>query len=471
MPSRFTVATANIAGLLICLTLAGCESQEVPTPLAPLTPIGTWEGAIVSGWDSLFLRVALRGDSAAITGTIDAPDYYALSYPLDGVSLSGRTIRIRAPDGLFRGVLEGTLERGSITGTFRGTVEGATASAPSVFVDAPFHLSRGLPVTLPYRTEEVVYRNGKIALHGTLMISKGRGRHPAVVFLHGSGPQTRDSYIRYFADALARRGVAAFIYDKRNMDRVDLPPYLRGGGSFSEYADDAAVVARELAARKDIDPSRIGVWGLSQGAWLGPLAASRSPNISFAILLSGGGVTPAEQELYDDEVKLRAHGVPEPEIRQAIKLLELADLFARTGADRDWTVFQSAFRKVSDKRWFVSLDKFPLVLPREAPVWRDLRTDMDYNPIPALEKLTIPTLVILGENDMSTPSAETARRMEAAFRRSRNRDYRILTVRGADHALRYRPTRPARIGPAIWLRPTPGWVEEMTRWIVRHSLR
>ena len=62
--------------------------------------------------------------------------------------------------------------------------------------------------------ETVHFANGDIALAGTLVLPEGSQPHPAVVLVHGSGPQKRDlSTARWFA----AEGIAALAYDKRGV--------------------------------------------------------------------------------------------------------------------------------------------------------------------------------------------------------------------------------------------------------------
>lgn len=65
-----------------------------------------------------------------------------------------------------------------------------------------------------YREKEVRFSNGEITLSGTVYLPSKTGPHPAVVFIHGDGPDIREGY-RFFAELFARRGIAALIYDKR----------------------------------------------------------------------------------------------------------------------------------------------------------------------------------------------------------------------------------------------------------------
>lgn len=424
-----------------------------PRPPEPVTIDGVWDGTLSVGASSHVMRLVLRQDSAGVRGTIDLPDQYANSYALKDAALNGPALTFSFPDVLPPAAFSGTFDRGRIYGTF------ASAAGPDT-ARGTFELWRRPPESKPFRTEEVRFANGTVPLRGTLFIPNSAGPHPAVVFLHGSGPQTRESYIRYFADQFARQGIAALIYDKRNTGRTDIPLWQQGGGSFGDLADDAAAAVRFLRGRTDtIDPRRIGVWGLSQGAWLAPLTAARVDGLAFLVLLSGGGVTPARQELYDDEVKLRARGFSQEQISQAVSLLRLADVYVRSHTDADWEHVQRELTRARQEPWFRFLDRFPLILPRESPAWNG--TDLDYDPRPALERLRMPVLAILGERDALTPTTETARAIETALRAAGNTDYTISIIPRADHGLF------VSSGGDSWLdeRPAGGWMKDMIAWV------
>src|SRR5215475_15891267 len=64
-------------------------------------------------------------------------------------------------------------------------------------------------------TEQSIHFTSKgVTLAGTLVLPKGSLRHPAVVLLHGSGPQSRDLFTARWFGA---HGVAALAYDKRGV--------------------------------------------------------------------------------------------------------------------------------------------------------------------------------------------------------------------------------------------------------------
>jgi uncharacterized protein len=114
------------------------------------------------------------------------------------------------------------------------------------------------------REESVHFASGHLVLAGTLILPGGHSSYPAVFLFHGSGRQGRDlSTARWFAS----QGFAALTYDKRGVGEStgDFQ-----AGPFMDLCDDGLSAVEYLKSRKEIDPRHIGVWGMSQGGWLGP---------------------------------------------------------------------------------------------------------------------------------------------------------------------------------------------------------
>src|ERR1700674_252315 len=154
------------------------------------------------------------------------------------------------------------------------------------------------------RSDPVSFQDGRVTLVGTLYLPAGAGRHPAVVSFHAANGGTREFHAyRHLATALPSAGFAVLLFDRRGS----------GGSSgdfnaatFEDLAADGIAGVLFLKSRPEIDPARVGVWGVSQGGWLGPLAATMSPDVAFVVSVSGPGVSPARQMDYSAEYALKA---------------------------------------------------------------------------------------------------------------------------------------------------------------------
>jgi uncharacterized protein len=261
--------------------------------------------------------------------------------------------------------------------------------------------------------EEVSFRSGDVTLRGTVLAPERSEPGPAVVLVHGAGLGRREAN-RAVAEAFARAGILALIYDKRTEGYAARPP---GDRSYALLADDALAAVELLRGRDDVDPAEVGLWGLSEGGWVAPLAAIRSDAVRFVITVAGGGIGPAEQSAWATEGELRRRGVTSAGALRAL-------------ADR-------AFR------FLVSADLF---------------AEGRFDPVPVLEQLRQPVLALWGEEDRIMPAAASARRMREALERGGHTQHVLRFIPDAAHDAH------ALIDGARSAEPAPGYVEMMTEW-------
>lgn len=289
-------------------------------------------------------------------------------------------------------------------------------------------------------TEEPVHVvNGSIELAGTLVLPRGPAPHPAVVLFHGSGPQRRDLFTaRWFAT----EGFAALAYDKRGVgestgDFRQVP--------FMELCDDGLAAIKYLKSRKDLDAKRIGVWGLSQGGWLGPLAASRSADIAFVIAVSGPGVSPGEQMIVYYANELRDEGLPEKDVQEASAVRRDIWSYMETGQGYEKAKVQ--LDRAHTKPWFSkaksqqddSFSTLPTPAERNKPVGRSLlwfQQEAVYDPVPALRALHVPALFLFGDQDRLIPVAQSVAILTRVLAEDSHHDFTIREFPNDDHQLR-----------------------------------
>lgn len=143
-------------------------------------------------------------------------------------------------------------------------------------------------------TISVRFRSRGVTLVGTLSLPPGEGPHPTLVWVHGSGPETRDQASSFFAQLLDSR-YAFFSFDKRGAGE--------SGGAccpldFDLLADDVIAAVDAVRERDEVDRDAVGLMALSQGGWIAPLAANRDDDVEFAVILSGSAVSVGEEAEY-----------------------------------------------------------------------------------------------------------------------------------------------------------------------------
>lgn len=130
-------------------------------------------------------------------------------------------------------------------------------------------------------------------LPGTLSIPNGTGPFPAVVLVHGSGPNDRDETVaankpfRDIAEGLASRGLAVLRYDKRTQVYGPQMAAMKDLTVEQETIADALEAAKFLRAQRDVDSKRIYLIGHSLGAYLAPRIAERDPQLAGIVIMAG----------------------------------------------------------------------------------------------------------------------------------------------------------------------------------------
>ncbi|MDN5857226.1 MAG: alpha/beta hydrolase, partial [Pseudonocardia sp.] len=183
--------------------------------------------------------------------------------------------------------------------------------------------------------------------------------HPAMVLVTGAGPGRRER-LAAEADAFTRAGIATLAYDKRTVG------YSLTERSYAQLADDAAAAAALLRTRPGIDPDSVGYWGLSEGGWVAPLAASRDPRAAFLVTVGANGGPPLVQQSWAERIKIEHAGVAG----------SLVDAYAYT-----------AYRLIS------GFGMFP---------------EPYYDPGPVLRSLRLPVLGVWGDRDVLTPPVQSS---------------------------------------------------------------
>ena len=128
-----------------------------------------------------------------------------------------------------------------------------------------------------YREIELSFQNEGTELAGTLYLPRQPSKYAAIVIAQGSIRAPRRLY-HFWADQLVRDGYAVFSFDKRGTGASG-GEYESENNSSSKnlhlLASDVAAAVNAARHHPEIDGEHVGIFGLSMGGWLGPLAAQR----------------------------------------------------------------------------------------------------------------------------------------------------------------------------------------------------
>lgn len=220
-------------------------------------------------------------------------------------------------------------------------------------------------------------------LPGVLTLPKGAGPFPALVLVHGSGPNDRDETIggnRPFRDlawGLASEGIAVLRYDKRtNVHGASLPSDI---GLDDEVIIDALEALDLARVQEGVEPERVFLLGHSLGGILAPRIGGRDGRVTGVLVLAA----PARPFFEVLKGQLEYIGTLEPDPKSAARA-QLDSLIS--------TVAQVERGEVPDDQ---------VVLGAPPPYWRELA---GVNPVEDAKAVSVPFFVLQGGRDyQSTP--------------------------------------------------------------------
>jgi dipeptidyl aminopeptidase/acylaminoacyl peptidase len=247
--------------------------------------------------------------------------------------------------------------------------------------------------------------------------------HPA------SGGDRTDPFYDHLRSELPAHGNAVLIFDRRGSGASEGDFET---ADFEDLADDVIAGVEYLQSRPDIDRSKIGLHGTSQGGWIAPIAATRKPDIAFIIVVSASGVSPAEQMNYGVAFHLKQAGFEGPVVEEAIRLRNLVNEYFRGHVSREEAVAELS--RFEHEPWyelgyFYPSSDLPVDLTQSKWYY-----EMDYEPLSIWNRVTQPALFLFAGVDEWVPIEQSMVNYKNATKHLK--DVTFQQIPGTDHLMR-----------------------------------
>jgi hypothetical protein len=294
----------------------------------------------------------------------------------------------------------------------------------------------------PYQVREALFTNpaDQTTHGGTLTIPTGKGRHPAVLLLPGSGPLGRDAEMLpghkpfwVIADHLSRRGFAVLRVDDRGTGK-STGDY--AAATSEEFAQDALAALAWLKQQPDIDATRLGLVGHSQGGLVAPLVATKTKDIAFVVLLAVPALPDRENGALRSRAQLQRDGKTTEEIAQALTAFRL--LYDRVKAGADDAALRAPLRDLVAATYPLGPLTEEMLNTRVEQQTQRMRTRnvryfREYDPRAALQQLRVPVLALQGSLDQAVLPRENLEALRKLWREANHQEATIVELYGLSH--------------------------------------
>lgn len=294
------------------------------------------------------------------------------------------------------------------------------------------------------------------------------GRTALVVYAHGSEElgwieAARDPY------QMVARGVSVFVYDKRGTGQ-STGSYSQ---NFPQLANDLVAASAEAKRLANGRYGRFGLFGLSQGGWIVPLAAKRS-GAEFIGIGYGLVVDILEEDASQVALELTEAGFGADAVAKAKTLTDVTARLAVSGYTDGLEDLDTLRELYRDEPWYatvrggfsgVILGKTTTELRTKGiPFFDRMNIDWSLDPVEVIREVEVPQLWILAGEDREAPYIKTQNRLQTL--RNQGKNISIFVFPDTDHGMW--EFKEAGDGKREMTRVTQGFYDLMADW-ARHG--
>lgn len=397
---------------------------------------GTWEGSIILQNRPLLISVTFNTMDGETDGSINIPQQSAFNLPV--------SVSLFTPDSL-----EFSFETGTGTAAFRASLNSPepdeiTGIFTQSGVELPFEILRSEEEVTQsdYFSEENVFiQADSITIAGTLLVPDSLESESLVIFISGSGSQTRNSSVAGFelfaelADQLAFRGISSFRYDDRGTGESTG----NSDATMNELAGDLTAIANHFSETDYTSSFNDIVYlGHSQGGLISLIAAEDFTPARLVLLATP--MMPGDRIILQQMRDIsREQGISDDVLERNLDFQQRVFEAARSGEGwdsleaniEDRLRAQLSQLPEEQQSTLGNMDQFIQTqisrqLDGAKSQW--FKSFIETDPRPYLQSLDAPTLAVFGENDSQVKLSSNLEELEQI-----EGDFTIATIPNANH--------------------------------------
>lgn len=322
------------------------------------------------------------------------------------------------------------------------------------FTESEFEVMHSVPPVK--KKAPVTPANPGIKISGIITMPRApKQKVPAVVMLSDIGPNDKNGTVgkhktlEVLAHYLAENGVASLRYDDRGVGQ-STGTFL--ASTADDFAKDALAVWKYARNQPDIDPSRIGILGQSEGGIVGPMVALWEPQVAFMILLSPTGVAGTEVLRSQIDRMAELQGVSREDRDGTLQLQAELQALA-SGYISDPVTMQREMKATIDSHWgklkamllaqdpSADTEKVKVSLTEQIQAQLEqlrmpwYRFFLSYDPATNWMLVRCPTLALWGSNDLQVLPELNRSKIVDAVKRNTEADVTLEILEDLNHLL------------------------------------
>jgi len=283
---------------------------------------------------------------------------------------------------------------------------------------------------------DVKFKLGDQELAGSLILPEGKGPFPLIIFIHGDGPMDRKAFHFYqpIFQCFVNLGAACFSWDKPGVgESTNKFTGWRHQGC-ADRIDEVRAAIAAMQERENIDNTQIGLWGVSQAAWVAPKIAIEY-DLSFVIEVSCPARTPAEQTAYLVRLTLENKNYAGKEIDTALTTLNvILSLWGKGLPHKDFKKkYEEIVAPYKSTSWFKEQGVYSM--PLDLQKYETLSDSLFINPFPWLEKVQCPLLAIFGDKDENIDPKVNYQLFEQIITDNQKGSWEIVMIENVNHGI------------------------------------